>query len=974
MIKYNLSRIKSSVLGVIVFSFCFSSFAQINPASVCDNLDFRRGDFTGWVGKTSVYAGNHPDANNCSGGVTTVCPNGTGNSCNGCYSGTGMPVPGASAALGPIPFYFNTGIVPGRHTIMSTSTPDPYACNNIMTLPPNEPYCARLGNGGIGSWGNGVGWQVDYLSYTFIVDATNSLLTYKYAVVFQDPVRDPAQIPHTPSIRPRFVAKVTETTTGALIDPVCGILDAIYDTLIAGYRECSLSAIQSMGGNPYAAVGTAYRAWTTVGVDLRNFIGKSVTLEFNTWDCGWGGHFGYAYVSARCDAFKLQTLNCTSNGSVLVQAPDGFSYKWFPSGSTTKDILVNNPNPGDSVWVELTSVNGCKTVIGTKIFPVVIDAKFIPNPTSVCPNTPITFTDSSTSYYTADNSSIPVVTWNWNFGDGATSNVQNPVHTYQNTGIYTVKLIVSNQNGCIDSIKKVVQVVPGPIADFTFSDICLNNSGIFNDASQSPASQFISNWLWTFHNNSSTQQNSSNFYNTSGNYNVNLQVTTNNGCKNDVTKTIKIYPLPIANFSATTVCVGDTTFFTNLSLKGDPTDNVVNAVWNFGDNAAFSSSYNTAHVYLTSGTYQVRLIVVSANGCVKDTTISVTVHPKPIPNFVSNRPCLGAPVSFTDLSTPSNVINSWQWNFDDTNNNTSNLQNPTHTYNLAVVYYPKLIIASQYGCIDSIVVPVEIPPLPIVDFDADKYNGCAPLCVTFINKSYSTGDSIVKWDWDFGDGNGSFTKSPLHCYTIPGIYTVSLTIETVNSCKNTFTWNAMINVYPFPVANFDADPYETFESSPVIQFYNQSIGANDWHWTFGDNSSSDAVDTSHTYIQAGTYAVWLYVKNQYGCVDSIAKNIIINKEWTFYVPNAFTPGISNGVNDGFIGKGTNIKEYEMWIFDRWGNQIYHCDSMDEPWYGPVNNGANKETNAQIDVYVWKIKLKDLFGKTHRYIGTVTLVR
>ncbi len=945
--KNNLNTIKTRInvlCGIVLFFICFSSFAQINPASSCDNLDFRRGDFTNWVGRTSVYPCSHPSANNCPGGT------------------------------GPMPYYMNTGIVPGRHTIMSTSTPDPYACNNIMTLPPNEPFCARLGNGGIGAWGDGVKWQVDYLSYTYTVNATNNLLTYKYAVVFQDPLRDPTAPPHPEPIRPRFVAKVMDSS-GALIDTVCGILDAVYDTLIVGYRECSLPDIQSMGGNPLAPVGTAYRAWTTVGVDLRNYAGQNITIEFNTWDCGWGGHFGYAYVSARCDAFKLTTQNCTSNGAVLVQAPPGFSYQWFPSGATTQDTTVNNPNPGDSVWVELTTVSGCKTIIGTRLYPLLIDAKFNVNKSIVCANTPITFSDSSTSVYTGNNSIVPIVSWNWDFGNGSTSNIQNPIHAYANSGTYIIKLIATNQTGCVDSTTHTVQILPGPVADFVFNDVCSNSTATFTDVSQATFPQFTTNWLWTFHNSSaSTSQNSSFFYNVAGTYTINLQVTTDQGCKHDTTKTIKIYPLPIANFTASQVCVGNATFFANLSSKVDSTDNIVSAVWNFGDGSALSSSYSLSHVYLNSGTYQVQLIVVTNKGCVKDTTISVTVYPKPVANFVANTPCLGTPATFTDLSTPANIITNWLWNFDDAINNTSNQQNPTHVYNTAMVYYPTLIISSQYGCVDSLTVPVDIAPLPVVVFDADKYNGCAPLCVNFIDLSYFITDPIVNWDWDFGDGGTSTIQSPAHCYTNPGTYTVKLTAETANSCTQSLTWSAMINVYPYPNADFEADPYETGESTPLINFHNHSTGENSWQWYFGDNSGSNAEDTSHTYAQAGTYTIWLHVQTQYGCKDSIAKEIVINKEWTFYVPNAFTPAISSGANDGFIGKGTNIQEYEMWIFDRWGNQIYYCNSLDEPWYGPVDNGNNGETTAQIDVYVWKIKIKDLFGKPHRYIGTVTLVR
>ncbi|MGQ0827372.1 MAG: PKD domain-containing protein [Bacteroidota bacterium] len=972
-----LNRKIKLLLAILLPACYFSASAQTKPASVCDNLDFRRGNFTNWVGRTTVYPANWADANNCNpaNNTFTVCPNQSGNSCNGCYSYNGNLTPQPSGALGPIPFYNNTGIVNGRHTIMNAATPDPYSCNNIMRLPPGEPFCARLGNGGQGAWGNGVGWQIDYLSYTYKVDNTNSLLTYKYAVIFQDPVRDPLQTPHTPGIRPRFVVKVMDAN-GTLIDPSCGKFDVVYDTTIAGFRECSLQNIQSMGGNPYALVGTAYRAWTTVGVDLRGFVGQNITLEFNTWDCGWGGHFGYAYVSARCDAFNLTSQTCTTDGSVLVSAPEGFSYQWFPSLETTKDIKIFNANPGDSVYVEMTSVSGCKTTVGTRIYPTVASAKFKINPTTVCVDNPVTFSDSSSSHYTGNNSSVPIVNWDWRFGDGNTSTVQHPVHTYTTPGTFTVNLTITNQNGCTDSIKKSVIVLPAPQANFVMNDICVNGTAEFSNASTVMQPQAITNWTWTFKDDNSTSNlpNSTHQYNTPGTYTVNLLVKTDQGCVHDTSRTIKIWPLPKANFTAKEVCIGDTTFFFDKSLKSDPADNIVNWIWDFGDNSALSSDKDPGHVYLSTGTYQVQLIVGTNKGCVKDTTISIVVHPSPIANFVATPLCKGTPVTFKDLSTPSNIIVSWQWNFGDITNNISTQQDPTHTYDSSRVYYPELFITSQYGCSDSIIIPINITPLPEVGFDANRYEGCAPLCIDFKDLSYSGSDPIIKWSWTFGDGNGATIKSPSHCYVNPGIYTVALAVETANTCKQSKTWVDMIKAYPTPIADFEANPYETGESAPLIKFFDKSSGADFWRWDFGDNEGALVQDTSHTYKKSGTFTVWLHIKNQYGCIDSIAKDIVINPEWTFYVPNAFTPGVSSGINDGFRAFGTNIKEFEMWIFDRWGNNIFNSNDINESWNGAVHNGIHGEKTAQQDVYVWKITIRDLFGEQHRYIGIVTLVR
>jgi PKD repeat protein len=936
-----MKRIYNLWVSVILQLLSVAAFGQtINPASSCDNLDFRRGDFTNWVGHTSVYPPSTP--------------------------GTNIN----------IPYYYNTVIVHGRQTIMTTSTPDPYSCNAIMTLPPNEPFCARLGNGGIGPWGDGVEWQRDYLSYTMTILPSTALLTYKYAVILQDPNKDANNPPHAPPIRPRFIVSILDSA-GKLIDPVCGYFNVVVDSTVSGFRNCPLGNITADGGNPSQQSGTVYRAWTSVGVDLRKYIGSSITLQFETWDCGLGGHFGYAYISARCDAFKLQTQTCTKDGSVLVMAPDGFSYKWYPNGETTKDINVYNAAPGDSVSVELTSVSGCKTTVSTRIYPTVAKAQFKVNPAVVCLKSPVAFKDSSYSYYTQNNNNIPVTNWNWTFGDATSSTVQNPTHTYLTAGTYTIHLTITNQNGCKDSLQKIVQVLPAPIPDFLMADVCVKHTVAFRDSSSATGpGQIITAWTWTFKDDNSTSnlQNSSHVYNIPGTFIVNLAVKTNDGCVNDTSKTIKIWPLPHVNFAGSDVCIGTSTLFINQSSNGDPADPIVNWVWNFGDTTALSSTTNPGHTYLYAGTYQVQLIAGTGRGCIADSTKSVIVHPRPQANFTAHPICKGSPIPFQDLSVPLNTIVAWSWNFGDLTNNTSALSSPTHVYDSAQVYYASLVVVSKYGCSDSVNLPVNVPPLPEVSFDANKYTGCSPLCVHFADLSYSQSDPIASWTWTFGDGTGSNLQTTPHCYQNAGVYTVSLAVSTANSCKQSATWNGMITVYPHPVAAFSASPTETTESAPLINFTDQSTGATGWKWTFGDNDGVSAQDTSHMYAKAGTYTVWLYVRNTHGCLDSIAKEIVVHPEWSFYVPNAFTPGSSPGVNDSFIGYGSNIEEFEMWIFDRWGNNLYHCNDIDKPWNGAVNNGVNGEKAAQEDVYVWKIHLKDVFGTYHTYLGIVSLIR
>ena len=120
----------------------------------------------------------------------------------------------------------------------------------------------------------------------------------------------------------------------------------------------------------------------------------------------------------------------------------------------------------------------------------------------------------------------------------------------------------------------------------------------------------------------------------------------------------------------------------------------------------------------------------------------------------------------------------------------------------------------------------------------------------------------------------------------------------------------------------------------------------------------------------GTYTVTLTVVDGNGCIGSVSHPVVISPEFTFFIPNAFSPN-GDGVNDYFYGKGVGIKKYELYVFDRWGNLIFFADELDKYWDGKANHGSDM---AQQDVYVWKVKLTDVFDKKHNYIGTVTIVK
>ena len=176
---------------------------------------------------------------------------------------------------------------------------------------------------------------------------------------------------------------------------------------------------------------------------------------------------------------------------------------------------------------------------------------------------------------------------------------------------------------------------------------------------------------------------------------------------------------------------------------------------------------------------------------------------------------------------------------------------------------------------------------------------------------------------------------------------------------------------PNPIASFIVNPTTTTIIDPIISFTDFSIGSDIWNWNFGDQDSSNLNNPApHIYADTGIYIIRLISSTNLGCSDTAYQTIVIEPEFVFYIPNAFSPD-GDGINDSFIGKGIFIKKYDMTILDRWGDVIFYTDNVNMPWDGKANNGINI---ALQDVYVYVIKVLDFKDNKHQYRGKVTLLR
>ena len=604
------------------------------------------------------------------------------------------------------------------------------------------------------------------------------------------------------------------------------------------------------------------------------------------------------------------------------------------------------------------------------------------NPTAGFTHADVCFRDSMHFVNTSTiNTAASIASYLWVFGDSSpTSILKNPAHYYSSPGSYNVTLITASADGCSSVINVVVNVYAAPVSAFTFTNICKIDSAHFLNASLNPAAATIANWSWSF--GDGTPVNTAvwsppHLYIAPGDYTVTLITHSSNlGCPDTLKDTITVFPMPAANFGFRNVCLNQAMNFHDSTIVSS--GSIAAWSWNFGGGAALNTAQSPSYMYPAYNTYSVNLIVTTNNGC-KDTVVkSVKVHPLPNVLFTAPDVCDGTAVTFTNFSVipVTDTLHSYSWNFGDNSPLNVN-QNTSHLYAAAGSYPVKLTAVSNFGCVDSITKIRFVNPNPVVKFTAADTIGCAPLCTSFQDLSIIGSGANVSWQWNLGDGSAVNTShNPNHCYIndsvfAPNVFNVILTVTSDSGCVSVKTKNNFITVYPNPKAVFTASPETETIVNPIISFNDLSTGANFWHWDFADSvTSSIQSPMPHTYKDTGTYKIMLVTSTLFGCIDTAYQTVIIEPDFLFYIPNVFTPN-DDGINDSFSGKGIFFTEYQMMIFDRWGNLIFFTDDINKPWDGKANYGNDI---AQQDVYIYTIKLTDIHKQKHSYKGLVTLVR
>lgn len=399
-------------------------------------------------------------------------------------------------------------------------------------------------------------------------------------------------------------------------------------------------------------------------------------------------------------------------------------------------------------------------------------------------------------------------------------------------------------------------------------------------------------------------------------------------------------------------------------------------IWNFevGGIILSSSEWNPSITFPSTGSYPGTLTLNPGTVCADTANILIDIFPEIVADFsFSYDTCTAGPVTFTNTSYTDagpNALVSWNWEFGD--GNQSDEFDPVHTYNSPDYWPVSLTVVDTNECRDTRI--RELPYFPVPEYLIVAPNGvvvCQPARVLFDNLSNPISDAydIV---WEFGDGGSSGQISPTYVYQDTGLYSVFLSVTSPLGCYVDTIFTDLIEVLPRPLAAFSFTPEQLSNFEPTAFFQDESIDAARWNWEFDNIGLSFEQNPVYTFPDTGLQQIRLVVTHENGCRDTAYAQLDVVPLITYHLPNAFTPN-ADGVNEGFRGAGftRGIQNFQLQIWNRYGEMIFETHDPEEPWLGRKFNTGEKSPPG---VYVLRVSYIEPRGKFVELRGFVTLIR
>jgi PKD repeat protein len=618
----------------------------------------------------------------------------------------------------------------------------------------------------------------------------------------------------------------------------------------------------------YGSAGTYYVSYLAIA---DNGCRDSTILTVNVGTMPSVGFNVNNYVQCAGNAFNFSDTSKASSGSLTRL----WNFGGGQNDISTQIYPTKNYVNGGTYNVKLVVNNyGC---IDSASKTITVLAK--PNAGFTMGNAIQCVTNNSFSF--ADTTTQVNVSRKWFFGNGDTSIIANPNIIYGQPNNYTVKLVLSNINGCKDSASKNITISAKPNPGFMISNPsqCVNgNSFVMYDTSK--VALGLLNRVWYLGDGgTSTASPVSKSYINAGNYNIKL-VVSNPGCRDSITQTISVNPKPMAGFTLNnaTQCYKDQLF--TLSDTSAISTGTYTRTWFMGD-ATLTSSNPVYKSYNNPGNYTIKLVLNSDKGCKDSVSKSVTVNASPNAGFTINNAsqCLNNnSFSFLDTSNISAGSISRIWYYDNTQSTATT--NPlVRNYTSSSSYTIKLVISSNKGCKDSVSRNITVNPLPNVSISTSnqKDNVCNGSSIAL------TGNGAVSYSWDNGISNGvSFTPVSTRSYTVTG--------SDQNGCLNSASKTIKLNSLPIVTINASASAVCAGSSLTLT-----GVGALNYAWNGGVvNGLAFNPSATNTYTVTGT--------DSNSCSSSASKTITVNP-LPIVVANASADPICAGSSTTLFGSG-----------------------------------------------------------------------
>ncbi len=816
------------------------------------------------------------------------------------------------------------------------------------------------------------------------------------------------------------------------------------NTLCYGVRDTFTSTVTGGSATSYAwyVNGTLVSSLPTFGYLFPDSGRYTIKLVIQDQNHCWDTLIRANYVTVArpiCNFTLTPSSGCMPLPVTVVDASHDVTgvsftnYKWsmgdgYAVSGLTTTVTHTYTTPGVFTVKEvITDSYGCKDSLTRNDTVILPNASFTSSTIHPCPGAPVTFTNTSTGYTTSA----------WTFGDGATSTVNSPVHSYSSAGTYTVKLVVTDSHGCSATLIDTALIdIIIPHAAFTVDDsfaICPPLNCTFTNTSTGAV---FYNW-WLGDGTTSTTVSPSDFYIAVGVYSVTLVAYNIYGCSDTARKPVQIFGYDGAfTYDPDTGCAPLTVHF-RATLS-----NVPKIVWDFSDGSVDSSAYTDTitHIYRLPGAYVPRLIISDNTGCASASVGIDTIKVDGVvPGFrtIPDPICQGGVVNFHDTSTAYwGTINAWSWTF--TNGDTSSLQNPTYTYTAVGTYSVVMTVTDSWGCtgMDTQNITVYAPEQITVTGDTVVCKG---------DSAVLTGHGGFQYWWAPATGVGCSPCNPTHVapgtyttYTVTGkdrhgcfntdtvsvgiaLYTQSraagdtevcagVTVHLHDSGGTNYTWlpatglssaiiadplcnlqattrymviaklasclpdTNYVTVLIHPLPTVDAGPDQTIIAGESAQIRATGTNIFSQYWMNSGTLSCDScLDPLATPVVTTTYDI--FVKSKFGCrnSDSVTIHLICDNNQIF-VPNSFTPN-GDGQNDVFYPRGKGLSIIKTFrIYNRWGQLLFERDNIQANDVANAWDGSYQGDKPRPDVYVYVIEALCELGDKIFIKGDVTIIR